>query len=235
MPAFREAIGFFRISVSFRCGTSFEVCVFIICTTYRPVVVVPQQIDGNDDCRCKGKEEKNSLSVRFLQVEKISKVHRSGVKDYICGKKNGLSANLCLLLQKTMLYNMKLVLRFLRAYPLTILFLLVIWYLCFMDVPETPLQNVALIDKWTHCALYLVLGLLFSFEFLRTRPKASFLRLLLWIWLFPVCMGGLIELLQAYCTGGRRSGEWMDFVADAMGSTIAFLICTLWARRRAKA
>lgn len=48
-------------------------------------------------------------------------------------------------------------------------------------------------------------------------------------------MGGVIEILQAYCTGGRRSGEWLDFAADALGSTIALLIGILLVRCRAKA
>ena len=47
-------------------------------------------------------------------------------------------------------------------------------------------------------------------------------------------MGGLIEILQSKCTNGNRSGEWLDFFADAMGSTIALLIGILLVRYRAK-
>ena len=36
-------------------------------------------------------------------------------------------------------------------------------------------------------------------------------------------------------TGGNRSGEWLDFFADAIGSTIAVLIGILLVRYRAKA
>lgn len=46
-------------------------------------------------------------------------------------------------------------------------------------------------------------------------------------------MGGLIELLQAYCTGGRRSGEWLDLLADVVGAVLAMIIGMLWARWRA--
>lgn len=46
-------------------------------------------------------------------------------------------------------------------------------------------------------------------------------------------MGGLIELLQAYCTGGRRSGEWLDLLADVVGAVLATIIGMLWARWRA--
>ena len=51
----------------------------------------------------------------------------------------------------------------------------------------------------------------------------------------PIIMGGLIEILQSYCTNGNRSGEWLDFLADAIGSTIAVLIGILLVRYRAKA
>ncbi|MGN1236671.1 MAG: hypothetical protein ACI4TS_04435, partial [Bacteroidaceae bacterium] len=40
----------------------------------------------------------------------------------------------------------------------------------------------------------------------------------------PTLLGGLIELLQAYCTGGRRSGDWFDWIADTLGVVIAYLM-----------
>jgi hypothetical protein len=30
-------------------------------------------------------------------------------------------------------------------------------------------------------------------------------------------MSGLLELLQAYCTGDHRSGDWLDFAANSLG------------------
>ena len=41
---------------------------------------------------------------------------------------------------------------------------------------------------------------------------------------FPILMSGLIELLQAYCTGGRRSGDWMDFLANSCGVLLGLVI-----------
>ena len=38
--------------------------------------------------------------------------------------------------------------------------------------------------------------------------------------LLPIVMGGVIELVQAYCTGGTRSGEWLDLAADSLGVLI---------------
>ena len=50
------------------------------------------------------------------------------------------------------------------------------------------------------------------------------MRLFLWAWLMPIVMSGCIELLQEYCTGGRRSGDWIDLAANATGVTLAALI-----------
>lgn len=120
-------------------------------------------------------------------------------------------------------------------YPFTICLLIAIWVLCFINIPETPLSHISLIDKWTHMAMYLVLSLAISFERIRSGTKeASSKRLLLWGWLLPTLMGGLIEVLQAYCTDGRRSGEWLDFAADAIGTTIALAIGTLLVKWRTK-
>lgn len=47
-------------------------------------------------------------------------------------------------------------------------------------------------------------------------------------------MSGLIEILQATCTGGRRSGDWLDFAANTVGVTLAAVIGILAARYRAR-
>ena len=44
--------------------------------------------------------------------------------------------------------------RLLGRYPLTLTCIVAIWVLCLMNVPETPLDNVAFIDKWTHLVMY---------------------------------------------------------------------------------
>ena len=51
----------------------------------------------------------------------------------------------------------------LRHYPLSCCLIIGIWIACFMNVPDTPLSHVTLIDKWTHFTMYgclcLVIGL----------------------------------------------------------------------------
>lgn len=130
---------------------------------------------------------------------------------------------------------MQFIANFIRKYPLTSLLVVVIWVLCLMPVPETPLSSITLIDKWTHIAMYVVLSLVVGYEYWKNHHSTATSQLLLYVFLLPTLMGGLLEILQATATGGRRSGEWLDFVADGVGSAVAWLICILLARRRARA
>ena len=123
----------------------------------------------------------------------------------------------------------------LTKYPFSCIIVIGTWILCFMTIPETPLSSVRFIDKWTHSLIYLVLGLSINLEYLRNTKQPSPKFIIVWVWLMPIIMGGLIEILQSYCTNGNRSGEWLDFFADAIGSTIAVLIGILLVRYRAKA
>lgn len=41
---------------------------------------------------------------------------------------------------------------------------------------------------------------------------------------YPIILGGLVEVLQEYCTNHRRSGDVIDWIADALGSLLAFFI-----------
>lgn len=119
-------------------------------------------------------------------------------------------------------------------YPLSSLLVAVIWIICLIPVPETPLSDVALIDKWTHIAMYFVLGTVLWTEYLFRHKRVCRQRVILMAWLAPVVMGGLIEFVQATCTGGTRSGDWLDFLANAMGCTLALPIGILLAKCFAK-
>lgn len=136
---------------------------------------------------------------------------------------------------------MQNVLKFIGDYPLSLLLTVIIWVLCFINVPETPLENITLMDKWTHIAMYLVLGIVIFWESNRKRKRAmppvqemKKAKVVLWTFVLPALMGGLIEILQANCTGGRRSGDWLDFAADSIGAALALAICMLPANSRAR-
>ena len=130
---------------------------------------------------------------------------------------------------------MSIIKHILTKYPFSCIIVIGTWILCFMTIPETPLSSVRFIDKWTHSLIYLVLGISISLEYLRNTKQPSPKFIIVWVWFLPIIMGGLIEVLQSYCTNGNRSGEWLDFFADAIGSTIAVLIGILLVRYRAKA
>lgn len=129
---------------------------------------------------------------------------------------------------------MRYLLHLITRYPFSSLLIALIWYLCFFTPPETKLEDVKNIDKWTHTAMYLFTCLVIWAEYLHKHTHVGWNRVILLAWAAPVIMSGVIEILQAHCTGGRRSGEWLDFAANTIGATIALAIGILWARCHAK-
>ena len=116
---------------------------------------------------------------------------------------------------------LKIVMQGLRRYPFSALCILLIWVLSLTPFfPETPLDDVQFIDKWTHIAMYLLTCCTIWEEYLHRHRSVAWCKAVLLAWAAPVVMSGLIEVLQATCTGGRRSGEWLDFAANSLGVTL---------------
>ncbi|MCR5469636.1 MAG: VanZ family protein [Prevotella sp.] len=112
-----------------------------------------------------------------------------------------------------------------KRYPFSDVFILTIWILSLVPFfPETPLDNVRFIDKWVHFVMYGGTFTILWIEYTVKHNKPDYEKLFFWAWLMPIIMSGIIELLQEYCTGGHRSGDWLDFAANATGVTIAALI-----------
>ncbi|MCF0180256.1 MAG: VanZ family protein [Bacteroidales bacterium] len=117
-------------------------------------------------------------------------------------------------------------------FPLTVLTVIVIWILSLMPVKELHLENVDLSDKTAHFLMYGGLSLVACLEYLfyrkrhedfASRSKLG-LNLLLRGLILPALMGGLLEVLQAYCTNGNRSGEVLDAVANCIGATLGYVL-----------
>ena len=119
---------------------------------------------------------------------------------------------------------------YLRNYPFTSLCMVLIVVLSFFSPPHTPLDDVAMIDKWTHLVMYGGTMMVFCLEYFRRQRKQKHesssdksLKVQVIAAIALIATGGMIELLQAYCTGGRRSGEWLDWVADSLGVLLGWL------------
>lgn len=135
---------------------------------------------------------------------------------------------------------MKYLYQTVRRYPLSSLLIGVIWYLSFFTPPKTGLDNVAFIDKWVHVVMYGGTCAVIWAEYIRRHRVAAprelrfavRRKLFLLAWLAPIVMSGVIELLQEYCTDGRRSGDWLDLAANATGVTLAAVAGMLFFRKR---
>lgn len=110
--------------------------------------------------------------------------------------------------------------RYLKTYPLTLLCVAAIWYLCFFKPPSTSLNQIANIDKAVHLLMYFGTCSVFWWEYSRSHAARNWRLLWLLAVAAPVLMSGLIEILQDRLTT-TRSGDWMDFVANSVGVLLA--------------
>ena len=114
-------------------------------------------------------------------------------------------------------------------YPFSTLCILIIWILCFIPIPESPLDNISMIDKWTHLVMYGGTCGVIWLECIVKHKKVKWNKMIIWTLAAPILMGRVIEILQKYCTGGMRSGEWLDLAADTIGVVLGFIIGSLLA------
>lgn len=137
---------------------------------------------------------------------------------------------------KKPLFILPIALSIVRRYPLSLLCIALIWFLSLMPFfPETPFDNVQFIDKWTHLVMYGGTCGVIWWEYLRHHQQLNKRKLLLWPLLGMIALGGVMELLQAYCTTAR-SGEWLDFYADTvgvlLGNGVGLLMNVLYFKRQ---
>ena len=43
---------------------------------------------------------------------------------------------------------------YIKKYPISLFLVVAIWIICLIPIPETPLDDVPMIDKWTHFVMY---------------------------------------------------------------------------------
>ena len=120
---------------------------------------------------------------------------------------------------------MSFISQIIRKYPISVICITLIWVLSLAPFfPETPLDDVKFIDKWVHVVMYGGTFTVLWIEYIRQHQKPDYWKLLIWAFIAPIVMSGLIELLQEYCTGGHRNGDWLDLAANATGVTLAAII-----------
>ena len=127
------------------------------------------------------------------------------------------------------------IMKSIRKYPVSLFLIAAIWTGCLIPIPETPLSDVPMMDKWTHFVMFGVLSLCIISEYVYRHRKPKGWDVALVGMLLPFAMGGMIELAQAYCTGGNRSGDVMDWLADGIGVLIGAAIGSLLVYYRARA
>ena len=129
---------------------------------------------------------------------------------------------------------------FFSKYPLSLLTTVAILYLSMFTPPEIPeLEDIRFIDKWTHLVMYGGLTLIILYEYFKQHGMKGMkiktikaesinwrLCSIIAFW-YPFILGGVIEIVQEYCTNHRRSGDYLDWIADGLGSLIVFAIVRL--------
>ena len=121
----------------------------------------------------------------------------------------------------------------LKNYPLSVGLILVITYLSFFTPPKTHLDDISNFDKFVHFCMYFTLSSVIWIEFFRAHREAK-TPMARGFWgalVFPVVYSGVVELLQAYATA-TRSGDWADFIFNALGVLAGSAVCYFWVRRK---
>ncbi|MFQ7113718.1 VanZ family protein [Hallella bergensis] len=106
---------------------------------------------------------------------------------------------------------------FIKQYTLSFICMVVIWILCLVPIPETPLSQINMVDKWTHLVMFGGWCTVLWLEYGLHHQVINTKRAIPYAIIIPILMGGLIEIVQQTCTEGNRSGDFIDFIADAIG------------------
>ncbi len=114
--------------------------------------------------------------------------------------------------------------KFFKIYFISIAVYSIVLILCLIPSSEIPDFKITNIDKAFHFIIGLTLS---SVNFLgysewlkKTKPITGIFFLCL---IIPVFFGGLIEILQGTIVSGR-TGDWIDFHFDTLGSIAGFVM-----------
>ena len=97
---------------------------------------------------------------------------------------------------------------------LSVVWAIIIFFLCTMPNPEVSKFSIPHFDKMAHFGIFFVQSVLLSL-LLNFQTRKSFFQIILFSTLLAFVYGGLIEILQSKFF--NRSGEFYDLIADIMG------------------
>lgn len=114
---------------------------------------------------------------------------------------------------------------FAKNYFISIFVSLCVVVLSVIPLPENPpLEDVPLIDKWVHFVMYGGISCAVWYDFYRKRRHTRFTaQAFMLAVVYPLALGGILEFVQEYFTS-TRSGDLLDFYADAVGVGIGFVL-----------
>ena len=116
--------------------------------------------------------------------------------------------------------------RFFVAYWKTLLCAAGIAVLSLVSFSVFAVSAVSLVpyaDKWVHVLMYAALAVA---AFADCRSQGLSRGAWAFLLLLPLIYGGMLELLQEFCTA-TRSGDWIDLLADTIGGWLALATCAL--------
>ncbi len=112
---------------------------------------------------------------------------------------------------------------------------LVIFYLSIIRIPSdyiAPWMATVHFDKMVHFLLFFLLSVALAYDGLTPlqleNRRVKLLRLTI---LMPLVYGGVLELIQEYACA-TRTGSWLDWVADIIGSVAAYAVIRYWMSKR---
>ncbi len=115
---------------------------------------------------------------------------------------------------------------YIKNYPISLIIVGLVIYFSFFSIPSLDAPPFPYFDKIGHFCMYGGLSGVLWLEFLwnyRKEEKIPFKRGMIGGTVLPILFSGLIEFAQEYLTI-NRSGDFLDFLANASGSLIATAI-----------
>lgn len=108
----------------------------------------------------------------------------------------------------------------------------VIFYLsCLKTLDDMPDISWPYMDKVVHFLMYFGLSAVASFGYIYgEKGRVIILKLIIFAFALPILYGGLIEIIQEKYFEGR-TGDWFDFLADALGSLTVLPLALIYRRK----